>query len=83
MNHFDNLPLDLQDHILKMKEQLEDRERREQERKADLRRKLEVLNAMEEYLIDNGLWDNFVEGFMDGLEGAEREEYVEHFGLEG
>ena len=45
------------------------------------RMKFDVLNAMEEYLIDMRLWDDFVEGFMEGLEGAEKEEYKKHFGL--
>jgi len=85
MATFTDLPIDLQEKIMKTKADLEEEDRLKAEIDQVNRRRREMdrdyHDAMYEFITDCGYWEAFLEDFMDKVDEEEEEEWKEFFGL--
>ena len=75
MATLDDLPIELQEKIMKNKADLEE--------KAKVRKmKREFCDAMEDFLVSYGYFDQFVEEFMEDVDDEDKKDWQEFLGLE-
>ena len=78
----ETLPVELQDKIMDMKADLEEKDRFKEKLKRLAIMKRDWSDAMEEFLMTYGFYDQFRDEFMDGIEDNEKDEWKEWFGIE-